>query len=229
MSQTCPKCRAIIEDSSYVCEYCGNSITIKQESMPGSDIPVQHSDLTKDLKEALELITKMETIAAPTYNMIGFETATVEKAEKLAKTITVFAGDNKKALEIVVELRKGIEKVKSRLVKAKKTGIVKLILLSILYFIAVEGLIAVLIWLGHTVSADSMQTWIVGSIALLGIIIGLIAAAIVGAIVGGIGGGLFGFLIIWLLSSLGGNIILAIIWNAIFIPLYFLKFKDKMQ
>jgi len=229
MPQICPKCRASIADSSYVCEYCGSSIAIKQETASESNDPVQHSDLSKDLKEAIELITKMKTIAAPTYNVIGFENSTVEKAEKLAKIITVFAGDNKKALELVTELHEGIEKVKKRLHQAKTAGNVKFILLTMLYFLAVEGLIAVLIWLGHTVAPESLQTWVVGSLALLGLIIGLIVAAVVGAIVGTIGSGLFGFLIMWMIASIGGNIILVIIWNAIFMPLYFLKFKDKMR
>jgi hypothetical protein len=161
--------------------------------------------------------------------MIGMEEKTVDKAEQSCRHISVFAGDNKKVAEIVDEMKELIDKANMRLQAASQRTRSKSLVLTVCYFAAVILVLVALIWVGHVVSPDSMKTWVVGGLALLGLVVGAVLGAIPGAIGGAIVGGLLGFLMQWFLMSLAGNVILGVVWLAGFIVLYFTVIKDRIS
>ena len=226
MSRVCPSCRAPIPETSIVCEYCGHALEVAPPSE--GEGPRTENKLESALREANDLLSKLKRYNHASYRVIGIEHSTVDKAEAAARNLEVFAGDNKKVLLVVDEVRLLIDETNKRLKKVAAGEGRRRLLLTILDFIGVEVLVAVLVWLGHVVDGESLNTWLVGGLALVGGILGGILGAFVGIIAGLIAGGLVGLLFMWLMSSLAGNIILFVIWNAIFIPLYFGVVKNKL-
>ncbi len=225
MSRNCPSCRAPIPETSIVCEYCGHALAVSgDENKKGEKT---ENKLESALHDANELLTKLKRYNQTSYKMIGIEHSTVDKAEAVARNLEVFAGDNKKVLVIVSEVRELIVTTNEKLKTVAANANSRKLMLTILYFIAIEAVVAVLIWLGNTVDHESLNTWLVGGLALIGGLIGIMGA-VVGVIAGLIAGGLLGLLFMWLLSSLAGNIILFVIWNAIFVPLYLAVIRDKL-
>jgi hypothetical protein len=93
------------------------------------------------------------------------------------------------------------------------------VLFSILYFIGTGGMIFGLFLFKKLVEPQNMKDSLIGFFALLGAGIGILGS-IPGCIGGLIVGALFGIFINWLLLSLAGNIIAAILMVAIMSALY---------
>ena len=227
MSRVCPSCRAPVPETSIVCEYCGISLEVKGKTEQGAPPDVENR-LETALTQANEFLAKLKRYSHSSYRMIGIENSTVDKAEMAMRNLAVFAGENKKVLAIVDELKLLIEATNEKIKNGARAQSSKKFILILLYFLGVELICGVLVWLGHSVDPENLKTWVVGGIAVIGLIVGAALGGIAGAIGGAIGGGLLGLLFQWLMASLAGNIILGVIWNAIFIPVYFAFIKNKL-
>lgn len=227
MSRACPSCRAPVPETSIVCEYCGASLEAKAQAGRGT-ASTDDNRLEAALAQANEFLSKLKRYSQPSYRMIGIEHSTVDKAETATRNLEVFAGENKKVLAIAEELRALIDATNEKLKKSARSDGSKKLILILLYFLGVEIICGVLIWLGHTANPENLKTWIVGGLALICLILGAALGGIAGAVGGAIAGGLLGLLFQWLMSSLTGNILLGVIWNAIFIPVFFVFVKNRL-
>ncbi|MGA2547949.1 MAG: hypothetical protein ABSF43_15485 [Rectinemataceae bacterium] len=107
--------------------------------------------------------------------MLGIEDSTVDKAEMAMRNLAVFAGENKKVLAIVDELKLLIEATNEKIKNSARAQSSKKFILILLYFLGVELICEVLVWLGHSVDPENLKTWVVGGIAVIGLIVGLLS------------------------------------------------------
>lgn len=231
MPVICPACRAIVPETSLVCEYCGTAVN-GAASNPKSASSANESgsgELAATVEDANEQITKLKRIIQPSYKLLGIEDRGVDKAEQTCRHLSVFAGENKKVAAIVEEMRALIEQANGRIHEWNNARRTRFMILTAVYFAGVAVVLATLILLGHVMDPNDAETWIAGGLGLIGLIVGAIGGAIFGAIAGAIIGALLGMLLQWFLVSFIGNILLGVVWLAGFIALYFGVMKSKFE
>jgi hypothetical protein len=222
MSRSCPNCRAPIPETSIVCEYCGSALEVKVQSEK-KELQTENV-LETALKNANGLISTLQRYNSPSYRLLGNEGKIIDQTEEATRNLEVFASENKKVQTVISELRQQISSISEKVRLSEKHKRLKRILLTLLYFIGIESLMAIIFWGAHKASADNLNTFFVGGLGIIGLVVGLFGGFF-GAIIGVLAGGVLGMLLQWILVSIVGNIIFAIIWNAIFIFLYFNTIK----